>query len=425
MPILFSWTVTYSISSESEPNLTDVWSDDGWGDFWKAGKKEGHAGLQSPPNINRYRYPLLLLLRQPHASFDLLGLFQFYEHQPFIRLFVGNFSDQGIFENKWKSPIIGWQSDNFCLVIHSHILISFCLYFTKKNFARHRSAMVSINTLMDNLGWLIGISLGLLVPLENYSFVLCLPSVLFLSVCWLLVESPMWLVRQNRKEEAINTLRLLRGENYVVDEEIEEMQNIVEEEKRTRETKSKWSLIKSRTFLLPSLLTSISFTLQVLSGIELCCYYVGFIFQNINIRHEFSAIITQVFTNIFCTGRGRWIEYCILLFMILIYERFAFYLIHSTFVKSYSYNYYHEGDHNSWLHVDPPAPVQIWLQEHLNLLPPGDLPGHVDDGTQLHLPGHVHVDHPLLGGGRTLLWSRSESDTLIGRDTSRYCALIG
>ena len=165
--------------------------------------------------------------------------------------------------------------------------------------------MVSINTLMDNLGWLIGISLGLLVPLENYSFVLCLPSVLFLSVCWLLVESPMWLVRQNRKEEAINTLRLLRGENYVVDEEIEEMQNIVEEEKRTRETKSKWSLIKSRTFLLPSLLTSISFTLQVLSGIELCCYYVGFIFQNINIRHEFSAIITQVFTNIFCTGRGR------------------------------------------------------------------------------------------------------------------------
>ena len=117
--------------------------------------------------------------------------------------------------------------------------------------------MVSINLLMTNLGWLIGISLGLLVPLEYYSLVLCLPSVLFLSVCWLLVESPMWLVRQNRKEEAINTLRLLRGENYVVDEEIEEMQNIVEEEKKTRDAKSKCSIIKSRTFLLPSLLASI------------------------------------------------------------------------------------------------------------------------------------------------------------------------
>ena len=104
----------------------------------------------------------------------------------------------------------------------------------------------------------------------------------------------MWLVRKNRKEEAINTLRLLRGENYVVDEEIKEMQKIVEEEKKTRESKSKWSLIKSRTFLLPSLLSSISYAFSVLSGIELCCYYVGFIFRNVNIRHEFSAIITQV-----------------------------------------------------------------------------------------------------------------------------------
>ena len=150
--------------------------------------------------------------------------------------------------------------------------------------------MVSINNLMTNLGWLMGISLVLLVPLEYYSLVLCLPSVLFLSVCWLLLESPMWLVRQNRKEEAINTLRLLRGENYVVDEEIEEMQNIVEEEKKTRDAKSKWSIIKSRTFLLPSLLASTAYALCVLSGIELVCYYSGFIFQNVNIRHEFSAI---------------------------------------------------------------------------------------------------------------------------------------
>ena len=155
--------------------------------------------------------------------------------------------------------------------------------------------MVSINTLMMNLGWLIGISLGLLVPLEYYSLVLCLPSLLFLSVSWILVETPMWLLRNNRKQEAVDTLRLLRGENYVVDEEIAEMENIVEEEKEARREKSKWSLIKSRTFLLPSLPTSISFTVQVLSGIELCSDYVSFIFQNINIRHEFSAIITQVF----------------------------------------------------------------------------------------------------------------------------------
>ena len=109
-----------------------------------------------------------------------------------------------------------------------------------------------------------------------------------------LVESPMWLVRRNRTNEAISTLKLLRGKNYVVDEEITEMHNIREEEIKTREEKSKWSLIKSRTFLLPSLLTGLSFTLQVVSGVELCCYYVGFIFQNINIRHEFTGLITMV-----------------------------------------------------------------------------------------------------------------------------------
>ena len=109
-----------------------------------------------------------------------------------------------------------------------------------------------------------------------------------------LVESPMWLVRRNRTNEAISTLKILRGENYVVDEEITEMQNIREEEIKTREEKSKWSLIKSRTFLLPSLLTGISFTLQVVSGVELCCYYVGFIFQNTNIRHELTGLITMV-----------------------------------------------------------------------------------------------------------------------------------
>ena len=80
----------------------------------------------------------------------------------------------------------------------------------------------------------------------------------------------------------------------MVDEEIAEMQNIVDEEKETRADKSNWSLIKSRSFLYPSLLTSSANAFTVLSGIDICLFYVGFIFQNINIRHEFSAIIAQV-----------------------------------------------------------------------------------------------------------------------------------
>ena len=59
----------------------------------------------------------------------------------------------------------------------------------------YRSSVASLNTLMSNLGWLIGISLGLVVPLQFYSLALAFPSLLFLMVCPALVESPIWLLR--------------------------------------------------------------------------------------------------------------------------------------------------------------------------------------------------------------------------------------
>ena len=63
--------------------------------------------------------------------------------------------------------------------------------------------MGGLNTLMINLGWLMGNCLGLLVPVQYFSLALCIPSVLFLPVCWLLVESPIWLLRRNNKQQAI------------------------------------------------------------------------------------------------------------------------------------------------------------------------------------------------------------------------------
>ena len=49
---------------------------------------------------------------------------------------------------------------------------------------------------------------------------LCLSRLLFLPLWVFLVESPMWLLQRDKEKEAITTLRLLRGEDYVVDEEI-------------------------------------------------------------------------------------------------------------------------------------------------------------------------------------------------------------
>ena len=76
-----------------------------------------------------------------------------------------------------------------------------------------------------------------------------------------------------------------------MDEEIEEMETIIESE---AEQSSKLSAFKSRTFLLPAFLIMVSYLIEVSSGVELCGYYVAFIFPNSGVSLEIAAIITQV-----------------------------------------------------------------------------------------------------------------------------------
>ena len=88
-------------------------------------------------------------------------------------------------------------------------------------------------------------------------------------------------------------LKFLRGNDYNIENEFEELKNVVENEKKRSEEKSRLSLLRSRTFLQPALLISISFTIRVTSGIELCTYYVGFIFKDVGISLEIAGIIMQ------------------------------------------------------------------------------------------------------------------------------------
>ena len=90
------------------------------------------------------------------------------------------------------------------------------------------------------------------------------------------------------------TLKLLRGKDHNINSELEELKNVVQNEKKRSKEKSKLSLLRSRTFLLPALLISISFAIQVMSGVELCSYYVGFIFRDVGVRLEVAGIIIQV-----------------------------------------------------------------------------------------------------------------------------------
>jgi hypothetical protein len=46
----------------------------------------------------------------------------------------------------------------------------------------------------------------------------------FIAVCWLMPESPEFLLRQGRREAALRSLRQLRGSHYDVQEEMKQLE---------------------------------------------------------------------------------------------------------------------------------------------------------------------------------------------------------
>ena len=127
-----------------------------------------------------------------------------------------------------------------------------------------------------NLGWLTGLCLGLVIPIQWYTIVLCVPSLLFLGLAWRLPESPVWLMRSGQEAEARLTLEWLRGKKYDTLPEMEELRAVTGE-KEAGAGAGGWRL--QRTFLLPLALTSTVFMVQAVCGVELIFYYNGVIFQ--------------------------------------------------------------------------------------------------------------------------------------------------
>ena len=67
-----------------------------------------------------------------------------------------------------------------------------------------------MNTFHGNVGWLMGLVVGLIIPIKIYSLALSLPSLVFMALCWWLPESPIWLLGHKGEKETIEALKWLR-----------------------------------------------------------------------------------------------------------------------------------------------------------------------------------------------------------------------
>ena len=96
-------------------------------------------------------------------------------------------------------------------------------FITEISLLRLRSSLTSFATFQVIFGWTIGICLGLVVPLKFYALSLCAPNFIFILFCWKIPESPVWLLRSGHDTEAKASLQWVRGENYDVSMEMEEL----------------------------------------------------------------------------------------------------------------------------------------------------------------------------------------------------------
>ena len=159
---------------------------------------------------------------------------------------------------------------------------------------RYRGQLATLNTFNGNFGWLLGLCIGLVVPVPFLVITLSSPSLLFLLLCWKLPESPVWLMRRGREEEARQTLAWLRGNKYDIEPEVEEIREVVAKENKIKTTQSVIDVVKSRTFLQPLALTCTLSMVQLLSGSDQLETYILVIFRDTGVTSEHLAILYQV-----------------------------------------------------------------------------------------------------------------------------------
>jgi len=145
-----------------------------------------------------------------------------------------------------------------------------------------RGAFVVMNQLAFTSGVFLGQLIGVYIP---YYWLAVIPlgvTSVFTLLATTIVETPRWLMTQGRKCEAKNVLKWLRGPNYDVDQELQDIESVLLQDNLTfveavRE-------FKNKSVYYPLILICAVFFFRQFSGIGAILLYAEEIFKRAHVK---------------------------------------------------------------------------------------------------------------------------------------------
>ena len=167
------------------------------------------------------------------------------------------------------------------------------LYISEISIVRWRGSLGSCNALTPNAGYLYAILVGTQFHLKYFPWIMVVPSIIFLLFSWVLVDTPLWYMKMGRKDEARKSMKWLRGPEYNIEPEINELEDLLSKNDGCLHNVA--SLYK-RSFLLPTFILCGLFFIYASSGADTFSYYALTLFKypGVALSPSVIAVLFQV-----------------------------------------------------------------------------------------------------------------------------------
>ncbi|GAB6025927.1 Facilitated trehalose transporter Tret1 [Chamberlinius hualienensis] len=172
------------------------------------------------------------------------------------------------------------------------LLSNIGVYISEISPPKIRGILMSFHELALNIGVLLMYVIGIFIRWD-WLAIFCAALLALMAVLMLFIpETPRWLIMKNNILEAEKTLQWLRGENV---DNTEEIQNIIESVKETREA-TPWLDYLKPPLLKCFIISEFLYILQELSGINVVRLYAWSIFQSAhtNLDSNVQSIVVGV-----------------------------------------------------------------------------------------------------------------------------------